>query len=73
MHMSKITTDLSLTHCFAIIPIRERELAEVEEAGDGEEGKVCDTPIRGIILDAWIEDSTVSLEQDVCEKGRYYA
>jgi hypothetical protein len=35
MHMSKITADLSLTHCFAIIPIRQRELArEGEQACD---------------------------------------
>lgn len=31
MHMSKITADSSSTHCFAIIPIRQRELAELEE------------------------------------------
>lgn len=52
MHMSKITADLLLTHCFAINPKRQRELAKVKEAGDGEEGEVYDTPIRGIILDA---------------------
>jgi len=69
MHMSKITADSSSTHCFAIIPVRQRELARDEESEDREEGEVCNTPIRGIILGAWIKDPIVSLEQDVYEKG----
>lgn len=73
MHISTITADISSTHCFAINPKRQRELAEVEEAGDGEEGEVYDTPIRGIISDAWIKDSILSVKQDKCEEGRYYA